>query len=168
MGLAVRFIPKKEALERLEKNYPDFRPHYIEAIQAIFQLTADTEKAVDHYFASHHKFSRARYLILMVLIHCEDKHMTPHEIAKHLNVTRGNMTGLIDGLVKEGLVTKRQDKVDRRQVWIEATAKANKTLDQILPDYFKTLAKFMSVLKKEEIEVLTQLSRKLQSGLSAF
>src|SRR6478609_1347156 len=101
MGLAVRFIPRKEKLEELEKNFPDFKPYYIEAIQAIFQLSADLEKAIEQHFVSR-KFSRARYLILMILLHCQEKKMTPNEIAKHLNVTRGNMTGLIDCLLKDG------------------------------------------------------------------
>jgi DNA-binding MarR family transcriptional regulator len=168
MGLAVRFIPRKDALEKMAKSYPDFKPYYIEALQAVFHLSSDLEKAIDHHFTTRCNFSRARYLILMVLLHCEDCKMTPNEIAKKLNVTRGNMTGLVDGLIEDGFVTKIQDKEDRRQVWIEVTPKARKFLEKILPDYFKRMAKFMSVMKKEEIETLIELSRKLQTGLSAF
>ncbi len=168
MGITARFIPRKQVLQDLEKNYPEFKTYYIEALQALFQLAADMEKSIDGYFNSKCKFSRARYLILMVLLHCDEKHMTPNEIAKKLNVTRGNMTGLIDGLLEDGFVTKVSCKEDRRQVWIEVTPKAREYLSKILPDYFKRMSKFMSVIKKEEIETLTTLARKLQLGLGAF
>lgn len=167
MSLRARFIPKKEVLDELQKNYSDFKPHYIDALQAIFQLSGDLEKALDQYFVKC-KFSRARFLLLMVLIHNEEKRMTPHEIAKRMNVTRGNMTGIIDSLLKCGLVTKIQDKEDRRQVWIAVTPKAHEYLDGILPDYFKRMSKFMSVLKREEIETLIALSKKLTTGIDAF
>jgi len=167
MSLMVRFIPKKDIMEEFEKNYPGFKPNHIDALQAIFILSSELEKALEQYFTKH-KFSRARFLLLMVLIHADEKRMTPNEIAKHLNVTPGNMTGLIDCLLKSGFVTKVQDKEDRRQVWIEMTPKANKFLSGILPDYFKRMSQFMSVLKKEELETLISLSRKLVTGLSAF
>ena len=167
MGLAVRLIPRKEALEELAKAYSDFRPYHIEAIQAIFQLTADLEKALEKYFVKN-KFSRARFLVLMVLINQETQRMTPNEIAKQLNVTRGNMTGLIDCLLASKLVTKIQDNEDRRQVWIEVTSKGKKFLEEVLPDYFKRLAKFMSVLKKEEVEMLINVSRKLHGTIKEF
>lgn len=168
MGITARFIPKKEALEKLEKVFPAFRPYYIEAIQALFVLSTDLEKAMDSHFANHCKFSRARYLILVILLHCPERKATPNEIAKELNVTRGNMTGLIDGLLKDGFVTKKMDREDRRKVWIEVTPKAKERLNEILPDYFSRMAKFMSVLKKEEIETFTKLAKKLQTNLHAF
>ncbi len=168
MGITARIIPRKEVLEKLERQFPDFRPYYIEAIQALFVLSADLEKSMDAHFANQCKFSRARYLVLLVILHCEEHRMTPNEIAKKLNVTRGNMTGLIDGLLKDGFVTKKLDKEDRRQVWIEVTPKAKERLNEILPDYYRRMAKFMSVLKKEEIESFTKISRKLQASVDAF
>ena len=167
MSFAIKHIPKKEVSEALMKAYPDFRFYHIEALQAIFELSSDMEKAMEQYFVRH-KFSRARFLILIVLLHNEAGRMTPNEIAKSLNVTRGNMTGLIDCLLEAGLVTKVQDQEDRRQVWIKITPKASKFLDGFLPDYFKRLAKFMSVLKREEVETLIQISRKLDGAVQVF
>lgn len=168
MGITARFIPRKEALEELEKEFPDFRPYYIEALQALCVLTADLDKAIDGYFTNQCKFSRARYLILVVLLHSADHRATPNEIAKKLNVTRGNMTGLIDGLLSDGFVTKKTDKEDRRKVWIEVTPKAKARLKEILPNYFSRMAKFMSVLKREEIETFIKLAKKFQTNLGAF
>lgn len=168
MGMNVRFIPDPGVLKKLESRYSDFRPYHVEAIQALFFLSADLEKALNHHFEARAGFSRARFLILMVLMHTEDHRLPPHEIAKRLNVTRGNMTGLVDGLIGDGLVEKTSDSEDGRLVWISVTRKGQQVLENILPDYFKRLSRFMAVLNREEVETFTRLARKFHAGLDAF
>ena len=170
MRLTAKIIPSKERVKELKEKHPEFEPYYFEAIQALFSLANDLEKAIDqHFYSRCGKFSRARFLILVILLHCDEGRMTPNEIAKVLNVTRGNMTGLIDSLLANEYVTKIQDEKDRRQVWIEITPKAKKFLDnKVFPEYFKKTAKFMSGLKREEIETFTKTAMKMQKDVSAF
>jgi DNA-binding MarR family transcriptional regulator len=78
------------------------------------------------------------------------------------------MTGLIDSLLKDGLVKKYQDTEDRRQVWVELTPKAEAFLKEIMPSHFKRIAKFMSAITREEGEQLIRISRKLHGALGAF
>jgi DNA-binding MarR family transcriptional regulator len=170
MRLTAKILPKKEKVEEIQKKFPEFKPYYFEATQALFAVANDLEKAIDQYFYTRcDKFSRARFLILVILLHSEEERMTPNEIAKTLNVTRGNMTGLIDSLIESGYVTKVQDEEDRRQVWIEITSKAEKFLDaKVFPNYFKKVAKLMGGLKKDEIEAFTKTAIKLQQAASVF
>ena len=165
--MAVRFIPNKEKLAQLEREYPDFKPYYIEMIQALFQFSIDLEKSIEH-FHSKNGFSRSRYLILMVLLHEEGNRLAPNEIAQKLNVTRGNMTGIVDCLIKDGYVKKYQDEKDRRQVWIEMTAAGDDYLKKVFPDYFKRLGKMMSVITRAEGEELIRISRKLHGAVGAL
>ena len=167
MSLGIRFIPSQKRLEVLEKTYENFKPYYFEALQALFALSNDLEKALE-LLHTKKGFSRARYLCLMVLLHEESGRLTPNEIANRLGVTRGNMTGLIDCLLKHKLVKKYQDTEDRRQVWIELTPKADTYLKQILPDHFRRVAKFMSAITREEGEQLIKIARKLHGSLDAF
>ena len=167
MSLSVRFIPNQKRLEILEKEYTDFKPYYFEVLQALFALSNDLEKALDNLH-SRKGFSRARYLTLMVLLHEESGRLTPNEIAGRLNVTRGNMTGLIDCLIKDGLVKKYQDTEDRRQVWIEMTPKAEPFLRKIMPEHFKRISQFMKAITREEGEQLVKIARKLHGALDAF
>jgi len=167
MSLGVRFIPSKKKLENLEKEYSCFKSYYIEALQALFALSNDLEKALE-LMHTKQGFSRARYLLLMVLLHEDDQRLPPNEIALRLGVTRGNMTGLIDCLLKDDLVKKYQDTEDRRQVWVELTPKAETFLKEIMPEHFKRIAKFMSAITREEGEQLIKISRKLHGALDAF
>jgi MarR family 2-MHQ and catechol resistance regulon transcriptional repressor len=168
MSLGIRFIPRKDAMDKLQKSYPDFRPYYVEAVQALFQLSGDLEKAMESHFSSRCNFSRGRFLFLLVLLHAENNRLSPHDIAKTMNVTRGNMTGLIEGLIQKGYVTKSHDPVDRRVVWIEITEEGKAFLKEIFPDYFKRMSEFMSVLTKSEIDTFIGIARKLHAGLGAF
>ena len=165
--MTVKFIPNKDKLAQLERDYPGFKTYYIEAIQALFHFSVDLEKSIDQ-FHTKNGFSRSRYLVLMVLLHEPTQRMAPNEIAQKLNVTRGNMTGIIDHLVKDGYVKKYQDEKDRRQVWIEMTVEGDQYLKKIFPDYFKRLGKMMSVISKDEIESLIRIVRKLHGGVDAL
>jgi DNA-binding MarR family transcriptional regulator len=166
MRLIAKILPKQESIEQIERQYPDFKVQYFEAIQTLFVLSNDLERNMEQYLSGRCPgFSRARFLILMVLIYHEGQRTQPNEIAKKLNVTRGNMTGLIDNLVSEGFVTKYQDEVDRRQVWIEVTTSGRKLLEKILPGHFKRISKFMGVLKRDEVAMLLKLLSKLSAGM---
>jgi DNA-binding MarR family transcriptional regulator len=170
MRLTTKIDLKKGRAEELQKEFPEFRLYYFEAMQAIFGLANDLEKAIDQFFYnSCGKFSRARFLILVILMHSKEDKLTPNEIAKRLNVTRGNMTGLIDSLLEAEFVTKIQDENDRRQVWIQITPKAEKFLhEKVFPTYFKKIAKVIGGLKKDEIILFTKMALKIQAAASAF
>lgn len=167
MGLTVNFMPKQEVIDRLQAEYPDFKFYYVEAIKALFTLTNQLDKALETHY-KRMNCSRARYLLMMVLMHCDEHRKNPNEIAKSMNVTRGNMTSLVDGLVRDGYVKKYSDVKDRRQVWIELTPKGHQFLKKIFPQNFKRIAKFMSVITKDEVQQLISISKKLQGAMGAF
>ena len=164
--LGCQFLPDREKLKALEKEYPDFRCYYFEAFQSLFQLANEIQKMMELYHAKN-GFSRARYLTLIALFH-EGGKLTPNEIANRMNVTRGNMTGLIDYLLKDGLVKKYQDEKDRRQVWIEMTPKGEAHLRKIFPDYFKRLSRIMTEVSKQEVNDFIRVARKLHDVLPKF
>jgi DNA-binding MarR family transcriptional regulator len=163
----VQFIPRREVLESLEREFPDFRPYYVEAFQALFLLSGSLDKSLEQFHLKR-GFTRGRFLFLMVLLHADGHRLAPNEIAQCLGVTRGNMTGLIDQLMKDDLVMKYEDESDRRKVWVEMTPESHAFLKKMLPEYFKRMAKFMSSIKKQDVEDLIRISRKLSEAVCAF
>lgn len=162
-----RFVPNPEVVRKLESEYADFRPQYFQALSALLNLTSGIEKMIDTYFVKE-DFSRSRYLTLMMLFHEPSHRLTPNEIAGKLEFTRGNMTGLIDQLLKDGYVTKTSDPVDRRQVWIGLTPKGESFLRRIFPDYFRRLAKMMSAVSREEILEFIRISNRIHDNIPLF
>lgn len=60
---------------------------------------------------------------------------TPATIAEQLGVTRASITGLVDGLEQQGLVTRASHPADRRSTTIEVTISGRETLDRLAPIY---------------------------------
>jgi len=162
-----RFVPNPEVLKKLEKQYADFRPHYFHAVSALLQLSNGIEKMAETYF-SKDGFSRSRYLTLLALFHETGNRLQPTEIAAKLRFTRGNMTGLIDQLLKDGYVTKSADPVDRRVVWIQLTAKGDTHLKRLFPDYFRRLARMLNGISREEFNEFIRVSNKIHSSIPRF
>jgi DNA-binding MarR family transcriptional regulator len=82
-------------------------------------------------------------------------------LAQDLGVTSGNVTGIVDRLVEQGLVSRNLDTGDRRVIHLEATEKG---LD-LLANLMEAQTKHMShILTHMSLEELTSLSRGL-SGL---
>ncbi len=55
------------------------------------------------------------------------------ELGKHLDVTKGNITGLIDRMERDGLAKRKDDPKDRRVIRAVVTAKGKKVLRDIQP-----------------------------------
>ena len=91
--------------------------------------------------------------------------MSQREIGIKLLKSGGNMTMVIDNLVKRGLVSRTRSADDRRVMVISLTAAGRKLIVQILPAYVAALVEEMSVLTPDEQEELGRLCRKLGKGI---
>ena len=83
------------------------------------------------------------------------------DLSNKLGVTMGNMTSMVDRLIKEGYVAREHDPDDRRVVKVKLTgkgkdiaAKAGKIKKALLQDIFKKLT-------KKEIETMLDLIEKI-------
>ena len=71
------------------------------------------------------------------------------------------MTGLVDTLERDGLVTREHDSGDRRMMLVHLTPKGHATLQEILPGHFKQMAAQMAPLSEHERKTLVRLLNKV-------
>jgi DNA-binding MarR family transcriptional regulator len=109
----------------------------------------------ERFFRSH--ISEGRFTVLALLLNASDWSMTPSGLASGSGVTRATMTGLLDGLEKEGLVERKAFKNDRRKTLVRLTKKGRDYLLEILPEYFSLLAEIGSGLSESQRKSLTRL-----------
>jgi DNA-binding MarR family transcriptional regulator len=88
---------------------------------------------------------------------------TPAELAEAAGVTRATMTGLIDTLERDGLVTREPDPHDRRMLSVRITPKADAFLRQFLPQHFRVMNALMSTLSENERKTLVRLLAKISA-----
>ena len=83
-----------------------------------------------------------------------------NELSRHLMVTGGNVTGIVDPLVKEGLVERAAEPSDRRATRVRLTRAGRKAFGEMARAHEEWIAKALRGLtKKEHAEVFRLLGR---------
>lgn len=162
--IPLRDTPALEALDRRKATLGHIDPAALAAAQDLLRAAKQMLGSFAAAFAVH-GLSPGRYSVLMAL----DVHrpsLAPSEIAEHLGVTRATVTGLIDGLARDGLVADTLDGADRRRKAIAITARGEALLDRILPDIFTRMADLVGPLSAEERRQAVRLLGKIEGGLA--
>ncbi|MDD5594926.1 MAG: MarR family winged helix-turn-helix transcriptional regulator [Candidatus Omnitrophica bacterium] len=73
-------------------------------------------------------------------------------LAKHLKISPPATTGLIDRLIHQGLVVRKDDLHDRRIVWIESTAKGKGIIENISKQKTQALIKVFGKISPKDRE----------------
>jgi len=107
--------------------------------------------------------SGPQYAVLRILQRHGDSTMS--EISDELLVTAGNVTGLVDRLVHEGLVRRIAGRRDRRVVRTQLTDSGRALAEQASQKYHSLLTSLFSEFSNEEKETLTRLFDRLQTKL---
>lgn len=88
--------------------------------------------------------------------------LTMSELSRRLMVTNGNLTGLVDRLVREGLVARRVSPPDRRAQMISLTTAGKRALDSMTPDHASWVRDMFAGLNDAERMQLYRLLGKLK------
>ena len=83
------------------------------------------------------------------------------KLAEALAVTPSNVTGIVDRLVEQGLVSRTQNPEDRREMTLQATDKGQALVSNLKEVGIKHMTQILSLLSLGELSSLIQ-------GLSAF
>jgi DNA-binding MarR family transcriptional regulator len=165
--LLLKELPTSKSLERFVKRYPDADISAISDFVNILRASSDISTALDKLLGKH-ELLQGRWWVLVLLMRQDDLTSTPTDLAEKAGVTKATMTGFIDGLVKEGLVTRITDDVDRRKLLIKLTDNGQHKLDMVLPDYYKKVSALMSLLNADQRKNLLVNINVLASGLDVM
>ena len=161
--LMLKDLPRYECLLEAVRKHPDLDPSACEAYLNLLRA-GDEAYRQSESFLNEHGMTPGRFTVLMLLY---DKLAgttiphTPADLAEKAGVTRATITGLVDTLERDGLVTRRHDAHDRRMMLIHLTPKGVTTLEAILPGHFQQMAAQMSPLSEEERKTLVRILNKI-------
>lgn len=92
--------------------------------------------------------------------------MMPSELSDKMFVTPGNMTGVVNRLIKLGYIERRRRKSDRRSIRLSLTRTGAKKVDEVMPSVVASLGRSFSVLNISEqdelFRVLGDFSKRLK------
>ena len=99
-------------------------------------------------------------LRVMQIVQMKGGTTTPKALATQMGVSQATITGLVDKLVKEGMVNRAQSSMDRRQINVVLSEKGEATLDRA-PDALQQrfVREFERLEDWEQAQLLSSLER---------
>lgn len=128
-------------------------------IKTIFLLTDDGDRRLLQTFG----LSVARFSALTCL--AEDKPLTATDLCQRLLCNKANITRLVDGLEKEGLIARTPDEADGRRTYLTLTAVGKKRWSEANLMYQSSIEARFGCLSTEEEHMLHTLLSQLSSAL---
>lgn len=89
------------------------------------------------------------------------------ELSRRMMVTGGNVTGITDQLVEEGLVARLDNPKDRRAYIVKLTSKGRKAFDEMAKAHEQWIVELFAGLDSEQCDQLHELLAKLKTHLAA-
>lgn len=93
--------------------------------------------------------------------------LTMGDLSRRLMVSNGNVTGLIDRLVSEGLVARHPAPGDRRAQLVRLTAAGKRAFDAMTPAHAGWIDDMLSGLDRADMTALFDLLARLKTSLTA-
>lgn len=165
--LQLRDLPTPEILRKFAQRYPEADISAISAFLNLLRVATDLSAALDECL-SRHGLLQGRWWVLILLMREETRTSTPSALADKAGVTRATMTGLLDGLERDGLLERIFDPDDRRRLSIKLTALGQAKLDEVMPDYYSRLRECMAGLNEKSREQLQEMLRLIDANIDAF
>ena len=159
--------PTLQILLNLASQYPEMDMASVQTCLAFLNATADVLEAFETHFARY-GLSMGKFTVLMQLLQAKEEGLTPSDCAQRAGVTRGTITGLLDGLERQGFVKRQAHPVDRRMLKIYLTQQGQQLLWKMLPDHFCRTTGLVANLTDAEKKTLIELLTKLQVGTPAM
>ncbi|AHM55669.1 putative multiple antibiotic resistance protein MarR [Peptoclostridium acidaminophilum DSM 3953] len=153
---------KKELSDFLEA-YDFIEDMSGKTIVNLIKTTAIMRAVYDELFQKH-SISEPKFLVLLLLSQ-EPEGMPFSEIGRKLLVSRANMTGLIERMMKEGLVEKILNPSDKRSTKALLTQKGRKLFEGVKDDHIEFSRRMTAGIGDDEKELLSKLLKKLQNDI---
>lgn len=153
---------------RYAQEFPGSDVGAIEVSLGILRTQRAMAAAIGRHLDSLGLFSGltgARYNLMRTLFFARDRRLAQNELGREMGVSRTNITNLIDGLERDGLVSRTASTVDRRVSYAQLTAEGEALLKQLMPAMVRFMEDACQDFSPEEKRLFAGLLRRFRRGL---
>ncbi len=108
-----------------------------------------------------------RFDLLSQLHRAGDEGLTMGDLSRAMMVSAGNVTGLVEALVGEGLVRRTTSAADRRQSRVRLTPAGKRGFEAMLPEHERWIDEAFAGLDRNDLKRLLELLAKLKQSAKA-
>ena len=163
-----RDLPSFAEIRELTKDIIGVEPTAIFTAMRTLEVADTLADAVEANLRHQFGLSIGRFSLLMILHRHSEAELTPSDLARRAAVTRATVTGLLDGLEREGLVERQAHSTDRRRIALKLTAAGRAFIARLIPTYAPRLSAVANGLSEKERKQFLRLLDKIQVGLETL
>jgi len=109
--------------------------------------------------ATKHGLHATEFSVMELLYH--QGRQPVQKVAKHVLITSGSTTYVLDKLVKKEFITRTVCSDDRRVIYIELSNKGQALMETAFPEHLERMKAYFSGLDEEEFKQWLEITRKL-------
>jgi MarR family transcriptional regulator, negative regulator of the multidrug operon emrRAB len=158
----LRELPEPSRVEKLLGSKAD--ADALLTLLELLRVARDAYAALGSYL-ERFGLTDAKWVLLVQLFAEPSGRLLPSALASRLLVTRGNISGLVRGAERAGLVRRIAHTTDRRKYFVVLLPRGRRLVAQALPGHIGRISSYMSVLSPAERRSLTVTLRKLYAAL---
>ena len=156
----------KDPIAQAARQYGEKFPWAdVTSIELALRLRAadSAVRASNQRLFSAHGFERAagRGGVLRVLYFSPARRMSQNEISNQMQVTSANISYLMEGLERDGLVVRYPHESDRRVTWVELTDEGEKVFSELAPAMTAHLGSLGAGFTEDEKKLFSTFLRRL-------
>lgn len=159
--------PRDEVFKKSLNNFAHIDESKLELLMRIDQFRDALERAKQKHLQNWN-MSEGRLMVLMAIWCSGDGTIKASDIAMELGVTRATMTGLIDSLMRDEFIVKKDCSEDRRVSYLSLSDKGENFLKTMMPEHTQAMKAFTDVVTVDEAKEFIRILAKLQASLSNF
>lgn len=159
-----KHFPTLAEIEQAKSLAPDMNPMAHFVLNVLLRVTRRLESALDNNMMDY-GLTMGRYAVLAKIYQSGRKGISASVLADSLGVTRATMTGLLESLERDKLITRIRREDDKRRLDICATPKAKRLLAKIVPDHCDRVGETFSVFEDKEMRAFVDFLFKLDANL---
>jgi DNA-binding MarR family transcriptional regulator len=100
----------------------------------------------------------------LLVLSLHDNAMPGRALASHLGATLATLTGIVDRLVTQGLVTRREDPEDRRVRLVELTDRGRSLVETVRDSGLEQMRRLLRRLDDESLSAMELVLRRLREA----
>ena len=161
--LAKSFAPADARLALTAKRFPAFDRETV----TLARLTNFVAKGLANnanQALKRHGLNHTGYAVMVMLYGSIDQTLTPSQLVDATHEKSANITRICDDLLRQGLISREVDSVDRRKVQVRLTTAGEKRITEVLPDVVAVTRNNFALLDTAERLQLDYLLRKVIEG----
>lgn len=125
------------------------------------------EKEIRTRLRDHGGITLPQFDLLAALDRADGGALVMGELSKRLMVTNGNVTALVDRLVRDGLLERQVSPTDRRALIVRMTPQGREVFLSIAPKHASWLEDLMGSMQRDQVEALYHHLADLKASVSA-